>query len=145
MKKKVWEWLQRYVPAEVFAFTSAITLGLIGEFLFHNPVITALCGTWGDNFGFYGKILYRDVQERRKKDEKITMGGLLKVLRNTIVEFGLPEYFDSFVFRPAAMYFFPLWTGNTVLGLVIGKFAADITFYFPTIILYELRKKYLKD
>jgi hypothetical protein len=143
--KKLTEWLKRYVPAEVFAFIGAVTGGLAGHYLFHNEIVTALCGTWGENVGFYGKILYRDVQERRKRDEKITGLGMLKVLRNTVVEFGIAEYLDSFLIRPFAMYFFPRALGNVALGLVVGKFAADITFYFPTIFFYEVRKKYLKD
>lgn len=60
-------------------------------------------------------------------------------------EFGVAEYFDSFVMRPTMMYLMPRITGNLTLGLILGKFTADVTFYVPTIIFYELRKKYLKD
>jgi hypothetical protein len=117
----------------------------ISNTAFHNPIFTALGGTWGENLGFYGKILYSDIADRRKRDEKITFMGCLKVLRNAIFEFGVAELADSFAIRPYAMYFFPQLTGNVVLGLILGKFSADIIFYFPTIIFYEVRKKLFKD
>ena len=99
----------------------------------------------GENIGYYGQILYTDIKARKEKDEKITLIGLLKVLRNTVIEFGPGEYLDSFIIRPAAMYFFPRVTGSVVLGLFLGKISADVTFYLPTIFAYEFRKKRFKD
>jgi len=95
--------------------------------------------------GYYGKIIYEEVKIRKKHDQKISFMGVLKIIRNMILEFGTGEYLDSFVIRPTAMYFFPKLVGNMILGLFLGKIAADITFYIPTIIAYELKKKYLKD
>jgi hypothetical protein len=142
---KILEWIKRYLPAEILAIMGALAGGMITHFLFHNQVITALGGTWGENIGFYGKILYSDIRDRSLRDERITFVGMLKVLRNIVIEFGPGEYLDSFVIRPAAMYFFPKVTGNVVLGLFLGKISADVTFYLPTIIAYEFRKKYFKD
>lgn len=62
-----------------------------------------------------------------------------------LLEFGPAESMDSFLVRPAAMYFFPKLLGNIALGLLAGKLAADILYYIPTIMGYELRKKYFKD
>lgn len=62
-----------------------------------------------------------------------------------MVEFGTAEYLDSFIVRPFAMYFFPKLLNNITLGLIAGKFAADGIFYIPTILSFELRKKYLKS
>ena len=62
-----------------------------------------------------------------------------------VLEFGTAEFLDSFVIRPFTMYIFPLLTHNLVLGLLVGKFVADIIFYIPTIIAYELRVKFGKD
>lgn len=120
-------------------------MALLLRFLFHNPIITALGGAWGDNLGFYGLILYKDVRERERRDQKVTFIGLLKVLRNAVAEFGPGEYLDSFVIRPAFMYLFPMWLHHDILGITIAKFAADITFFLPTIVSYEIRKKFLKD
>ena len=145
LKHKIVEWLKRYVPAEIVAVVGALVGGLITHQLFGHPVLTALGGTWGENLGFYGKIIYSDIQARRQKDEKITLIGFLKVVRNIVFEFGVAEAADSFVLRPMAMYVFPQLTGNVALGLLLGKFSADLTFYLPTIIFYELRKKLFKD
>ncbi len=141
---KLKEWFLRYFPAEIFAIIGVFIGGTIANFLFHNPVVTALLGTLGENIGFYGKILYKDIQLRKKKDEKITLLGLFKVLRNTIFEFGIAEYLDLII-RPSVMYYFSTVLGNVTLGLLIGKFVADITFYSPAILFYELRKRIFQD
>lgn len=145
MKEKIIEWIKRYLPAEICALVGALTGGMITHFLFAKPVVTALGGTWGENIGYYGQILYVDIRKRKQKDERMTFIGLLKVLRDMIVEFSAGEYFDSFLIRPAAMYFFPRLVGSVPLGLLLGKISADVTFYLPTIVSYELRKKYIKD
>jgi len=144
-KSKILEWLRRYLPAEICAICGALAGGMITSFIFKNPVVTALGGTWGENIGYYGRILYQDIKKRRGRDERITAGGILKVIRNLIIEFGAGEYLDSFVIRPSAMYFFPKLLNNVPLGIFLGKISADIIFYLPTIISYELKKKYLKD
>src|SRR5258708_27967412 len=131
-------------PAEIFAIIGVFVGGELANLIFHNPVLTAVCGTLGENIGFYGKILYKDIQIRRKKDESITVIGLLKVLRDTIFEFGIAEYLDLII-RPSSMYFFQRVFGNATMGLVVGKFFADVTFYTPAIVFYELRKKFLND
>tara|TARA_Y100000034_G_scaffold128423_1_gene182962 strand:+ start:509 stop:637 length:129 start_codon:yes stop_codon:yes gene_type:complete len=42
------------------------------------------------------------------------------------------------------MYLFPVIIGNFAIGLFVGKIVADIVFYIPTIVMYELKKKHLK-
>ncbi len=142
---KIKEWLRRYLPAEITAIIGAMAGGLITHYIFDNPILTALGGTWGENIGYYGKMLHVDIRARIKVDETITLTGLVKVLRNSVIEFGLAEYFDSFLIRPLTMYFFTQWAGNITLGLFLGKISADITFYAPTIFFYEFRREYLKD
>ena len=43
------------------------------------------------------------------------------------------------------MYYIPIWVGDLSWGVIIAKFAADITFYIPAIVSYELSKKKLRD
>ncbi len=43
------------------------------------------------------------------------------------------------------MYYLPVWCGNLLAGSVLAKFMADITFYFPAIIGYELTKSWLQE
>ncbi|MFT7616336.1 MAG: hypothetical protein ACI8Y7_001167 [Candidatus Woesearchaeota archaeon] len=70
---------------------------------------------------------------------------MLVRVRNLLVEFGFSETLDSFIVRPFLMWFFQVWFGNVALGLLVGNILADVSFYIPTIISYELRKKHLKD
>ncbi len=115
MKKRIKIWIRRYGPAEIIAVFGALIGGTVINILSHNALLTALGGT------------------------------LSKLVRNLLLEFGPAEYLDSFVIRPFYMYIFPKIFNNLVLGLIIGKFAADITFYIPTIISFELKNKFLKD
>lgn len=145
IKRKITEWLSRYFVAEVFATLGAITGGILVNLIFHSSVLTALGGTWGENTGYYGYIISRDLKERKAKDGQMTFLGTLKVIRGIIIEFGPGEYLDSFIIRPIAMYLFPKILNNLTLGLIVGKFAADFIFYIPTIIAYELKKKIIRD
>lgn len=145
IKSKFVEWLKRYLFAEIAAIIGAMAGGLLMHYLYDNLVITALGGTWGENIGYYGFILYKDIKNRKLHDEKLTLIGIIKVLRNIFIEFGAGEYVDSFVIRPAAMYYFPIYFGNVPMGLFVGKISADVAFYLLTIISYELRKKYLRE
>lgn len=142
---KIKEWVRRYLPAEIAAIVGAMAGGLLVHQIFHSPVLTALGGTWGENVGYYGKIIHADIKARMQLDEKITLRGVVTVLRNAVIEFGLAEYFDSFLIRPLTMYFFTQWSGNIAIGLFLGKISADVTFYTPAIFFYELRKQYLKE
>lgn len=139
------EWFNRYFFPTLLSVVLSISLALFMRELFHNAIITALGGTWGDNLGFYGLILYKDIHERRQKDKQLSFIGILKVIRNAITEFGIAEYLDSFAIRPTLMYIFPKILGNDTLGIVVAKFAADVTFFAPTIVFYEIRKKLFKD
>ncbi len=143
--KKIKERINRYLFPTLLSVFFSLFLGLGLKAIFHEPLITALGGTWGDNIGFYGLIFYRDIKERKKIDKKITFLSVLKVIRNAIAEFGIAEYLDSFIIRPAFMLFFPQLLHNDVLGILVAKFAADITFFLPTVIFYEIRKRVFRD
>jgi len=145
LQLKINEWLKRYLVAEILAIASAILGGLLIDSLFKNPVLTALGATWGENIGYYGKVLFSEIKARLKIDSKITFPGIYKTCRNMIVEFGPGEILDSFLIRPVTMYYFPKLTNSLTLGLFLGKISADVVFYFFTIIAYEFRKKVFKD
>ena len=97
----------------------------------------------------YGFLSTNEILTSRKKhkkdNKKYNFVSFLKNIRNLILEFGVSEVLDSFLVRPFTMYIFPLLIGNLQLGILVGKLAADVIFYIPTIIAYELRKKHLKD
>ena len=113
-----------------------------------NRVAAALMGAWGENLGYYSLLTVREIYNHRKehhaKGKNYGFKGFFRTLFHLLLEFGTAECFDSFLFRPLFMYIFPLILNNFVLGIIVGKFAADVTFYIPAIISYELKKKHLK-
>ena len=146
VKEKFKEWAKRYVPAEVLAVIGALIGATLIYFLTNNRIFAAYGGAIGENIGYYSLIISKDIRRsvemHRNKKLKYGVKSFLKDLRNILVEFGFSETLDSFIIRPFAMYIFPIILGSYSLGIIIGKFVADITFYMPTIIFYEFRKKY---
>src|SRR5690349_10223935 len=114
---KLTEWGRRYIPPTFLSVILSLALGLTLQAIFHNPLVTALGGTWGDNIGFYGLIFYKDIKARRKIDKKLTLIGILKVIRNAVAEFGVGECLDSFLIRPFLMLLFPRLVGNYAVGI----------------------------
>jgi hypothetical protein len=149
MNEKIKEWMKRYLPAEALATVGAIGGASLTYFLTRNRIISAYGGAVGENIGYYGLIIVReylkDQKHSKDKGKKHGVSGVLKTIRNLLVEFGVSELLDSLVVRPLCMYIFPLIIGQFTIGVIIGKFAADIVFYIPTIIAYELRKKHLDN
>ena len=147
--KKAKKWLRRYIPANISATIGAIFAAWLVYKLTKNQILAAYAGTIGDNIGYYGVIAIRDFKKNKakyiKNGEKYGVIGYLKTVRNLIIEFGTAEALDSLIVRPLCLYWFPIWMPTYELGIIAGKYAADIIFYIPTIISYELRKKYLKD
>lgn len=149
MREKIKSWLQRYAPAEIIGTASAVIGPIIISTITTQSLIIALVGTWGENFGFYGTMIFKEVGQTRKNYAKqgqiYHYKTFLKDLRNIFIEFGLAESLDSLLIRPATMYASLLIFDNVALGILVGKIAADFIFYIPTILSFELRKKYIKN
>lgn len=144
IKKKLREWLKRYWLAEVIGLMVSVLLGNIVFFLSGNNIIAAYCATWAENLGYYGTILRKDIKARKKKDKEHSAKRILKVLRNIAIEFGPAEYIDSFIVRPFYLATLPYFIPNYSLALIVGNILANITFYLPTILSHEARKKVLR-
>lgn len=149
MKSKFIEWIKRYGPPEIVATITAVLGASTAFFITKNSIVTAYAGTICENLGFYITIIIIDVSKSivHHKNNVLKYGAraFLKDVRNLILEFGPAEFLDTLVIRPALMFIFPKIIGNLAIGIFIGKITADITFYLPTIIAYELKKKYLKN
>ena len=149
MKQKIRGWVKRYLPAEILSVIATLICAWVANSLTGSMIKTALAATWGGNVAYFGYILIADIVESirvcRFQSRKYTTGTFLKNLRALALEFGLAEIVDCLIIRPALMFYLPLWFGNLTLGILTAKVAADVTFYIPAIIAYELRKKYLKD
>ncbi len=147
LKAKVVEWLKRYLPAEVLS--TAVTV--LAAWLMHQSgggsVAVALVSTWSGNLTYFGYILisdiFRSVNQHKLAGEKYTIGGVLVNLRSLVIEFGLAEALDSLLIRPLIMYYVPALINDFTTGILVAKLSADVIFYIPAIVGYELNKKYL--
>lgn len=140
-KNKLIEWFQRYFVAETVAIISSMVGGWIVYLLFQERIFTAVASTWIENLVYYGIITFKDFKSIKKKN----LISFFKLVRNMVLEFGPGEYLDSFVIRPFTNWYFPRLIGNIPIGLLIGQLVANVSFYAPTILAYEIRKKFFKD
>lgn len=149
MKNRAKEWLKRYLPAEVISIVVTLISSVLTFKITQNNLTTALVGTWVGNIGYFGTILITDIFKTNKglalKNKSYTFNTFGRNVRALFVEFGIAEFFDSLFVRPTLMYYFPIWVNDISLGVIIAKFTADITFYVPAIIAYELSKKKLRN
>lgn len=149
IKHKFREWVKRYLLAEILSSVTTLVAALVAYKLTADQITTALAATWGGNIAYFGYILYSDVNIQRKG--KLSLGtrynkiDFFKNIRALFLEFGVAEIVDSFFIRPALMYYFPIWVHNLSLGVFLAKIIADITFYIPAIIAYELHKRYQRS
>ncbi|TGE23095.1 hypothetical protein [Hymenobacter metallicola] len=148
MKWNVREWLQRYGPAEVLSILATLAAAGLTFQLTGSYVSTALAGTWAGNAAYFGYILALDIWQTRRQlraaGRAYSAHTLGRNLRALVVEFGLAEVFDSLLIRPALMYYLPKAVGSLSGGILLAKILADVTFYVPAIVSYELSKKRLR-
>lgn len=147
MKSKVKEWIKRYLPAEILSVIVTMVSAWITFETTKSNVTTALVGTWAGNIAYFGYILVSDmfITRRQRREDGLSaysFAAFLVNLRALFVEFGFAEVIDSFFIRPALMYYIPLLVGNLSLGIFMAKISADITFYIPAILSYELSKRF---
>jgi hypothetical protein len=149
MKNKIREWLRRYGLAEVISLILTVVSSWLTYESSKNNLTIALVATWVGNIGYFGTILIQDIllaiSQLQKIGKKYSFETFCKNLKALLVEFGIAELFDSFFLRPTLMYYLPLWVDNLSLGVIMAKFLADITFYIPAIVSYELSKKKLRN
>lgn len=144
MRAKLMEWGRRYVPLEIAATVFALAGGFAAATLTANGAVIAYAATWAENVGFYGLALWREIRGRLAGTQLSFASGMQALSassKSLALEFGPAELFDSFVLRPAAMYFLPQMTGDLALGLVLGKVLADAAFYGLSILSYEWAKR----
>ena len=142
-KNKTKEWLKRYSTPLILATLAAIISATIIKILTGNNIIAGILATWIDNITFYGYIYIKDLKKNKKEGSRIT--NISKQLRNMIVEFGPAEYLDSFLIRPFYLSLFPYLIDNYQIAILLGSICAEITYFIPVVIFYEIRKKTFKN
>ncbi|HEX8329299.1 MAG TPA: hypothetical protein VF629_17320 [Hymenobacter sp.] len=149
MKQRVREWLRRYLPAELLSVVATLAAAGLVMHATRSGLRAALAGTWAGNAAYFGLLLAQDVrlarQLRHRQGQAYTWRTFGQNLRALAVEFGPAEVLDSFLIRPALMYLLPRWLGHFAAGIFLAKLLADVTFYIPAILSYELSKKRLRN
>ncbi len=139
-------WLWRYGPAELVSLLTTFVPAALTWHSTGSGVAAAVAGTWGGNVGYFGTILLRDVLAQRRGLRLVgrhyDWHALGKVLKLLLIEFGVAEIFDSFLIRPALMYWLPRWMDNFTAGIIVAKFIADVSFYLPAIFFFEWSRRH---
>ena len=135
------------MPADILSTVLSLATAWIIHRTTGDNVLTAFAGSAMASISFYGIITYNDVRKslkhHRKHDLNYGFVAYFKDLRNLIIEFGPSEILDVLAVRPFFMYLMPKVTGELLLGTFIGKMIADVVFFIPAIVMYEIRKKHL--
>jgi len=144
LKQKSKEWLKRYLPPEIIGTVTAMIGAGTANFLSNNLIVIAYAGAIGESIGFYSTILFQNIYiahfKQQVKNKPFSFRAIGKIITNLFLEFGPPGLIDGLFIRPFLMYIFPLLLNNIMLGILVGKIAGDIVFYFLVIISYELIK-----
>jgi len=133
MTYRMKRWLSRYLPAEVTGTLTALLCAWGALLVTGSSAAGAVGGTWGENLAYYGTMLARELGAR-------TIRAFPVVARDLVVEFGPATALDSLLVRPALLYYGLLWAPNPSLGILGGKLIADLSFYAPVIVSYELQR-----
>jgi len=145
-ERRPWrEWLARYGAAELVGTGSALLGAYVVHALTGSEIAAAYGGTMGENLGFYGVIIGREVrsdyQRHRGAGRAYGARQWLQTASSLVLEFGFAEVLDSALVRPLAMAAGTHYLGRG-WGVPAGKLAADLIFYVPVIVSYELRRRF---
>ncbi|MCX6733243.1 MAG: hypothetical protein NTX63_00335 [Candidatus Peregrinibacteria bacterium] len=145
MKRKMKEWIWRYLPQEVAGLTFGMIGALVTQYYLANPVAVAFIATWSESFGFYLYGLTREVRVYLRVHPRGKFRVIFfKSVRDLALEFGVAGVLDDLTIRPFFIYLMPKVIGNFPIGVFAGMMCANVIFYSFSIIGYELKKKHLK-
>jgi hypothetical protein len=137
-------WLHRYALAELAGVGTALLAGWLAGVAALPLLAIGYASAIGENVGFYGTIVGRQIAADRRHahavGQRYRLAQMWVTMRELMLEFGPAEVLDSLVIRPFAMALGVRLLGQ-VSGIVAGKLAADVTFYLPVILTYELRRR----
>jgi hypothetical protein len=132
--------LWRYLPAELACLPFAVVGGWAGSALADNVAAAAIGATWAEMVGYYLVIVVRDL--RANAEFGLVRGGFITA-RNIVLEFGPASLLDTLIIRPAALFAAMTLFSNLIVGIIVGELIANVLFYVPTVIAYELRTRLL--
>lgn len=146
MQQKPIEWLKRYLPSEIAGTITALLAAYIAKEEGYNALAIAFAGSFGEAIGFYTTVFIKQVIDARKElkhksGKHLPFQKYLVIIAVLLIEFGPAGLIDDCIVRPFFMYWFPILLKNFTLGILAGKIAGDIFFYFFVILSYEFIKK----
>jgi hypothetical protein len=144
LRAKLSDWLHRYGLAESAGLICALLVSVTVRRVTGDGIAAAYGGALGESVGYSSVIILRDylaaARGARAAGRLLGVRDAGKITVGLLAEFGPSAFLDTFVIRPFAMGVGMRLIGPR-LGLIAGKFAADISFYLPVILLYERRKR----
>jgi hypothetical protein len=135
--RKLGVWLRRYGPAELLSLTATVCASWLALALSDSVLVAALAATWAENLAYYGLIVARELWAGGRPSGRAA----LRSLRDLLLEFGPAELLDSLLVRPTALAAGMALLPAPWLAALAGKLAADLVFYVPTIVSYELIRR----
>jgi hypothetical protein len=144
LRAKLSDWLHRYGLAECAGLSCALLVSLTVRRVTGDVIAAAYGGALGESFGYSTVIILRDylasARGAHAAGRSFGFRDAGQITVGLVTEFGPSAFLDTLVVRPFAMGVGMRLIGPR-LGLIAGKFAADIFFYLPVILMYERRKR----
>jgi hypothetical protein len=134
-------WIRRYGPSELLSLAATLSCSWLVLRVSDNIMLAAIAGTWAENLAYYGLMVWRELWA----DGRPSRTAALRSLRDLLLEFGPTELLDSLLVRPAVLAAGLAFASSPLLGALAAKLAADLVFYVPTIISYELIRRRRAD
>ena len=129
-------WTRRYLPPELAGTSAALAAAALAAGL--GASVCAVAATWSEAIAFYAVVTGRELRRRRAQAPRLR--ATVAALGDVVSEFGLAEAADSLLVRPFLMYASAVALGGVLVGVAVGKLAADVVFYALAIPAYELRE-----
>ena len=134
-RHKALEWVRRYLPNEIASSVAELGSATVVYLSTGSWAAAAVVATVFASVGYYATA-YVNAVRWSIAEHGFAQANLL-ALRSIAIEFGPAEVIDSLAIRPVTLYLGPVLTGSPVVGLILGKVAADVGFYGCTILSYE--------
>jgi hypothetical protein len=148
LRIKLKEWGKRYLPGEIIGTVTAVGAAYLAHVVYKNPLIVAYAGSIGESIGFYSTVILQNLMDANNKckseNRNFLFSDFRKIVASIAIEFGPAGLIDDLLIRPFFMFVFPILLNNFLLGILIGKFVGDFTFYILVIMSYEFKQWHMK-
>jgi len=136
------------LPAEIVGTATALAAASITRVFYDNLIFIAYAGALGEAIGFYSTVFIQNIlvvgKKRKTENKTLSITDFRRIITDMVLEFGPAGIIDGLLLRPFFMYLFPVLLKNFTLGILLGKIAGDLTFYFLVILSYEMKKRHKK-